>query len=92
MRILTLAAAAALVSNAALAGGEHSPRAMAMKIFASADANGDQTLSAEEYGRVGLKNYGVTFAQMGLDSDGAITEAEYLDVFDAHHRPSGQPA
>lgn len=70
-------------------GCEQDANSVATHIFDASDADGDGTLSPEEYTGAGLERYGVAFETFDANEDGETSRQEYLDLFQRHHPPAG---
>lgn len=87
MKFLAPLTALALVSGPVFAGDTMTGRDVAVHIFAMADQNKDTTLSSAEFEASRMSSYGISFTDMDADGDGLITQAEYLAIYDRHHKP-----
>lgn len=93
MRLLFAAiAATALIGAAASAESPKTPKAIALQAFGAADIDKSATLSPEEFDAAAMGRFGIPFEGMDLDSDGAVSEAEYLELFEMHHGQGKQEA
>lgn len=80
-----------LITSTAQAGSgcQQDASSMATHIFDASDADGDGTLTAEEYTGAGLERYGVAFEAFDANEDGETSRQEYIDHFEMHHPPEG---
>lgn len=75
-----------LAPGAALAGeGCTGDFDVVTHIFETSDADGNGTLSPEEFEQAGLARYGVSFDAYDTDGDGQTSLDEYHEIYDAHH-------
>lgn len=90
---IVLATAVAVVAGGtAIAASPTSPKDMAMLTFNNADSDGDAQLSPKEFDAADMHRFGMPFSAMDLDDDGAVSEAEYLKLFEMHHGRAKQEA
>ncbi len=75
----------AFAPAAALAGQGYDAREVVVHIFQMADTDETGTLTRTEYEDAKLQDYGVTFEQSDLDSNGETSLDEYLELYDSHH-------
>lgn len=89
MRPIALLSLMALLLNAAPAaageGCSQSAEAAVLQLFEAADANQDGSLTRAEYEGAGLQQFGVSFEESDLDSNGVTSDGEYLELYRMHH-------
>lgn len=93
-KTILLAAACALAIASPCAAMEHAgphARAQVGQLFKQSDADGNGSLSKEEFQAARLAEYGVGFETFDANSDGRITLAEYLALFERYHPSEHQP-
>ena len=84
--LVSFALAAVLLPASATAGdGTCGAQSVVSHIFEMADEDQDGALTREEYDGAGLPQYGVTFDESDLDSDGRTSMAEYIELYEFHH-------
>lgn len=83
-------ALAVVWASPATAGDALESEAVVAHIFDEADTDDSGALDATEYATAGLARYGVAFEDSDLDGDGETTRAEYLQLYRAHHPPTGE--
>lgn len=85
MIVIALALLLEVLATPARAESKESALELVRHIFATADKDGNGTLTREEYADAGLERFGVFFDDCDADADGETTMEEYLDLYARHH-------